>query len=242
MQTLTNSTVSPAWALMWNQMPWTRRWRLAAEESGPASPVRIGLALGGGFARGIAHAGVLSVLEQHHIPIHCITGISAGAIVAAAYASGTTPDEIARAGCSMRFGDVGRLSLSRLGLAGSHRMNRFLKRLLKSYRFEEMRIPLGVVATDLSNGEPVPYAGTGSVFDPIRASCAYSGRLSRCAEREVPGGRRDEHGGAGCLGASARRHPRNFGDPARSRSIRAAEQHVPGGKPLFPDPARPVRE
>ena len=75
------------------------------------SPVRIGLALGGGFARGIAHAGVLKVLEQHHIPIHCITGISAGSIVAAAYASGATPEEIARAGCSMRFGDVGRWSL-----------------------------------------------------------------------------------------------------------------------------------
>src|SRR5712692_6548204 len=100
--------------------------------------VRIGLALGGGFARGIAHAGILKVLEQHHIPIHCVTGVSAGSIVAAAYASGTTPGDIARAGCSMRFSDVGRWSLGRLGLVGSERMNRFLKRLLKTYRFEEM--------------------------------------------------------------------------------------------------------
>jgi len=138
-------------------------------------PVRVGLALGGGFARGIAHAGVLRVLEQHRIPIHCITGISAGAIVAAAYASGAAPDAIARAGCSMRFGDVGRLSLGRLGLVSSRRMNRFLERLLKTYRFEQMRIPLGVVATDLSTGEPAPFAGTGSVFEPVRASCAYPG-------------------------------------------------------------------
>src|SRR6266478_4623383 len=121
--------------------------RVEGRRPGSPASIRIGLALGGGFARGIAHAGVLKVLEQHHIPIHCITGVSAGSIVAAAYASGATPDEIARAGCSMRFGDVGRWSPGRLGLVGSNRMNRFLERLLKTYRFEDMRIPLGVLAT-----------------------------------------------------------------------------------------------
>jgi NTE family protein len=111
------------------------------------SPIRIGLALGGGFARGIAHAGVLKIFDQHRVPIHCITGVSAGSIVAAAYASGAQPEEIARVGCSMRFRDVGRWSLNRLGLVGSERMNRFLERLLSAHRFEEMRILLGVVAT-----------------------------------------------------------------------------------------------
>ena len=150
----------------------------AAGRSGRSSqvpPVRIGLALGGGFARGIAHAGVLKLIDQHRIPIHCVTGVSAGSIVAAAYASGATPEEIARAGCSMRFSDVGRWSLGRLGLVGSERMNGFLKRLLKTYRFEEMRIPLGVLATDLSTGNPVSFSGTGQVFDPVRASCSYPG-------------------------------------------------------------------
>src|SRR5882672_11178197 len=98
----------------------------------PTPSVRIGLALGGGFARGIAHAGVLKVIDQHRIPIHCVTGVSAGAIVAAAYASGATHAEIAKAGCSMRFRDVGRWRLGRLGLACSQRMNRFLERLLKT--------------------------------------------------------------------------------------------------------------
>ena len=139
------------------------------------SPVRIGLALGGGFARGIAHVGVLKILEQHHIPIHCIAGISAGAVVAAAYASGASPDAIARAGCSMRFGDVARLSFGRLGIVSSQRMNCFLERLLETHQFEEMPIPLGVVATDLSSGDPVSFAGTGSVIEPVRASCAYPG-------------------------------------------------------------------
>ena len=143
-------------------------------EASPPLPL-IGLALGGGFARGIAHAGVLKVLEQNHIPIHCIAGVSAGAIVAAAYASGATPAEIALAGCAMRFTDVGRWRLGRLGLVGSERMHRFLERLLKVYQFEEMPLPLGVLATDLSTGEPVPFSGSGLVFDPIRASCSYPG-------------------------------------------------------------------
>src|SRR6266700_43302 len=72
----------------------------------PFAPPKIGLALGGGFARGIAHAGVLEVFERYRIPLHCITGVSAGSIAAAAYASGASPADIARAGCSMRFGDV----------------------------------------------------------------------------------------------------------------------------------------
>jgi len=140
----------------------------------PAAP-KIGLALGGGFARGIAHAGVLKAFEQHHIPIHCITGVSAGAIVAAAYASGTSPAEIARLGCSLRFGDVARWSLSRMGFVHSERMQRFLGRLLQNYRFEEMPIPLGILATDVATGETVKFCGSGDVFVPIRASCAYPG-------------------------------------------------------------------
>ena len=138
-------------------------------------PPRIGLALGGGFARGIAHAGLLEVFEKYHIPIHCIAGVSAGSIVAAAYASGTTPAEIGHAGCRMRFGDVGRWTLCRMGFLASERMKRFLGGLLKSYRFEDMRIPLGVLATDLCAGRPVAFRDNGDVFLPIRASCAYPG-------------------------------------------------------------------
>jgi NTE family protein len=152
----------------------TGRRRAFISEFAPPPP-KIGLALGGGFARGIAHAGVLRALERHGIPIHCIAGVSAGSIVAAAYASGASPDEIARAGCAMRFGDVARWSLCRMGFVVSERMQRFLERLLKSYRFEEMRTPLGVIATDLCTGAPIPFHGTGDVFLPIRASCSYPG-------------------------------------------------------------------
>jgi NTE family protein len=136
---------------------------------------RIGLALGGGFARGIAHAGVLKIFEKYQIPIHCITGVSAGSIVAAAYASGVDSAEIARVGCSMRFGDVGSWTLCRMGFLGSDKMKRFLEQLLKRFRFEDMRIPLGVLATDLCAGQSVSFRDQGDVFLPIRASCAYPG-------------------------------------------------------------------
>ncbi len=141
----------------------------------PKSPPKLGIALGGGFARGIAHVGILQVLERHRIPIHCIAGVSAGSIVAAAYASGATPAEIGRAGCAMRFGDVASWSLSRMGFVVSERMKRFLERLLKQGSFEKMRMPLGILATDLCNGESVCFSGSGDVFLPIRASCSYPG-------------------------------------------------------------------
>src|SRR5262245_13173162 len=123
----------------------------------PAAVVtpRIGLALGGGFARGIAHAGVLRTFERHGVPLHCITGVSAGSIVAAAFASGARADDIGLVGASMRFRDVARWSLCRMGFLGSERMKRFLEGLLKAYRFEQMRIPLGIVATDLCSGDAV---------------------------------------------------------------------------------------
>jgi len=139
------------------------------------APPRIGLALGGGFAGGIAHAGVLDVFDRYRIPTHCITGVSADSIAAAAYASGASPAEIARAGCAMRFGDVARWSLCRMGFVVSERMQRFLERLLKRYRFEEMPVPLGVLATDLCTGESVDFRDSGDVFLPIRASCSYPG-------------------------------------------------------------------
>jgi NTE family protein len=158
----------------WLDLLLGRRSR-APEPSLPQEPLRIGLALGGGFARGIAHAGVLKVFERNQIPVSTITGVSAGAIVAAAFASGATPEEIARAGCSMRFTDVAKWSICRMGFVGSERMEKFLKRLLKVFRFEDMQIPLGVVATDLSTGEPVLFRDTGDVNLPIRASCSYPG-------------------------------------------------------------------
>ena len=135
----------------------------------------IGLALGGGFARGIAHVGVLRVLERHKIPVRAIAGVSAGAMVAAAWASGADSFEIEKIARAMSFKDIARWKLSKLGLMGTERMVVFLERLLKCYRFEQMRIPLAVVASDILKGEPVVFRDKGDVFLPIRASCSYPG-------------------------------------------------------------------
>jgi NTE family protein len=136
---------------------------------------KIGLALGGGFARGIAHLGVLEVLEENRVPLAAITGVSSGAMMAAAYASGTPLyklDELAR---RMKFKDVAGWTISRMGLMTSHRMNTFLRRLLAVHKFEDMWIPLGVVACDLKTGDPVVFSQHGDVVSAVRASCAYPG-------------------------------------------------------------------
>jgi NTE family protein len=135
----------------------------------------IGLALGGGFARGIAHVGVLRVFEKHNIPINFIGGVSAGAIVAAFYASGASSYDLEKAARAMAFKDVARWTLSRLGFVASERMERFLRHYLKTFRFQDMKIPLAVVATDLASGEPVVFCGRDEVFLPVRASCSYPG-------------------------------------------------------------------
>jgi NTE family protein len=155
----------------WND---ARRWVRAGGRI-PRREVRLGLALGGGFARGIAHVGVLRVFEQEQIPIHYIAGVSAGAIVPAAFASGMSSAEIEKVAVLMRFADVARWTFSRHGLMGSERMIEFLRRLLKVSEFEKMQIPLAVIASDLTAGAPAVFRDKGDVVLPIRASCSYPG-------------------------------------------------------------------
>jgi NTE family protein len=134
----------------------------------------IGLALGGGFARGIAHIGVLRVLEEAGIPIRAVTGTSVGALIGAAYCSGLSCDELDDVAHAVRFTTFARWTLSRYGFASNDRMVTFLARTLKVKTFEELQIPLGVAATDFNTGEGVVFH-SGSITDAVRASCAYPG-------------------------------------------------------------------
>ena len=145
------------------------------ESSGPA-PARpgIGLALGGGFARGFAHLGVLQVLEQNRIPISHIAGTSVGSILGAAYASGAPLTRIIETCRNLRFRDIARWRVSRLGLASNQRLAELVERVFAARQFHELRIPLAVVATDLATGEPVVFT-QGHLLDAIRASCAFPG-------------------------------------------------------------------
>ena len=140
----------------------------------PARTPTIGLALGGGFARGIAHVGVLKVLEEEGIPIHIVTGTSVGALIGASYCSGLSAADLEEVARSVRFTTFARWTLSRFGFASNDRMITFLTRTLKVKTFEELRIPLGVTATDFNSGEGVVFH-SGTIIDPVRASCAYPG-------------------------------------------------------------------
>src|SRR5256886_15598737 len=121
------------------------------------NPPPIGLALGGGFARGIPHVGVLKVLEEENIPIQFIAGTSVGALIGAAYCSGVSAAELEQIATRVRFKHFARWTLSRYGFASNQRMIGFLNSILKVKTFEELRIPLAVTATDFSTGEGVVF-------------------------------------------------------------------------------------
>src|SRR5271165_4343888 len=145
--------------------------------TGPGAPPEkagLGLALGGGFARGFAHLGVLQVLEQNRIPISFIAGTSVGSILGAAYASGAPLARIIATCRTLKFRDIGSWQVSRLGLASNHRLGDLVERVFDAKQFDDLRTPMAVVATDLNTGEPVVITH-GNLVDAIRASCAFPG-------------------------------------------------------------------
>ncbi len=144
-----------------------------AVDAGPRTPA-VGIALGGGFARGIAHIGVLKVLEEEGIPVRFVAGTSVGALIGAVYCSGVSAAELEKVAHSCRFTTFARWTVSRYGFASNDRMVTFLKRTLQVTNFEQLQIPLGVTATDFNSGEGVVFH-SGSIIDPVRASCAYPG-------------------------------------------------------------------
>ncbi len=135
----------------------------------------IGLALSGGAARGIAHVGVLRALIENNVPIDCIAGTSAGSIVGGAYAAGMPVEEIAEFGCSLRWRDIGRMTMSRLGVQSNERLEQYLRMRLPLTRFEDLPIPFAAVATELKTGAAVVLRDEGDVPFAIRASCAIPG-------------------------------------------------------------------
>src|SRR5260370_15168026 len=152
------------------------KWRAFAhgEQKEPRERPRVGLALGGGFARGIAHIGVLRVLREAGIPIDCVAGTSVGALIAVGFCSGASLDEMAEVGATTSFTDFGRWTPSWLGLATNQRMEKYLARFTPVKTFEELQTPLAIATTDISAGVSVYYSH-GPIVPALRASCAYPG-------------------------------------------------------------------
>src|SRR5437879_3041279 len=144
------------------------------EQGEPKERPRVGLALAGGFARGIAHIGVLRVLHEAGIAVDCVAGTSVGALIAVGFCAGASLDEMEKVGASTSFTDFGRWTPSSLGLATNQRMEKYLARFTPVKTFEELQIPLAIAATDIVEGVSVYYSH-GSIIPPLRASCSYPG-------------------------------------------------------------------
>jgi NTE family protein len=213
---------------------------LDESSTNPSARPGIGLALGGGFARGFAHLGVLQVLEEHQIPISHIAGTSVGSILGAAYASGAPLARIMETCRTLRFRDIARWRVSRLGLASNQRLGDLIARVFESRQFAELRIPLAVVATDLASGEPVVFT-QGNLVDAIRASCAFPGLFEPVEigtryladgglVAPVPTRAARDLGAASVIGISVGTQDVHHGAPTNifqvvSRAVSAAQKH-----------------
>ena len=140
---------------------------------------KIGLVLGGGGARGLAHIGILKVLIREHIPIDVISGTSMGGIVGAMHAVGLSPDQMEAE--ATKRGDIGQifklvdLQLVGSGLVGGKRIKKMLVEMLGAETtFADLRLPFAVIATDYNSGREVVLKD-GNLADAVRATMSVPG-------------------------------------------------------------------
>lgn len=134
-------------------------------------PPRIGLALGGGAARGFAHIGVIQVLEEAGIKPDLVVGTSAGSLVAALYASGRSGQELAATALTMDEGAITDWAFPSRGVIRGEALARYVREQTGGRTIEQMKMPLGIVATDLDSGAPVLFQ-RGDTGIAVRASSA----------------------------------------------------------------------
>ncbi len=134
-------------------------------------PPKIGLALGGGAARGFAHIGVIQVLEENGIKVDYVAGTSAGSLVAALYASGRSGKSLAAMANTMDESAFADWAFPGRGLIRGEALAKYVRENTGHRSIEQMQIPLGIVATDLDNGAPILFQ-RGDPGVAVRASSA----------------------------------------------------------------------
>jgi NTE family protein len=137
----------------------------------------LGLALGGGAARGFAHIGVLEVLGREGFNIDLIAGTSAGAVIGGMYAVGLDAQKIKQIALDIDLADMVKMvDINPLstGLLAGNRIKRFLKTIIGDAEFKDTRIPFACVATDIDTGEEI-VINEGSIVEAIRASISLPG-------------------------------------------------------------------
>lgn len=135
---------------------------------------RIGLALSGGVARGPAHLGVLAVLEREGIPVDCVAGTSAGAVVGALYCAGMGLERAMEMLAHFGWGQIASAVWPSRGFVSFDKMEHWLVALIGDVPFDELQRPFAVMATDLQTGEAV-LLREGPVARAVHASCAVPG-------------------------------------------------------------------
>jgi NTE family protein len=148
----------------------------AVAEAAPPPPramraPRVALALGGGAARGFAHIGVIEVLEENGIHPDIVTGTSAGSLVAAMYAAGRTGKELESIAINMDESRLTDWAFPGRGLIRGNALADYVREEVGNRPFDKLRIPLGIVATDLDSGKPILFR-RGDVGTAVRASSA----------------------------------------------------------------------
>ena len=154
--------------------------------------VKLGLALGGGAARGFAHVGVIQVLEEAGLSPSYVVGTSAGSLVAALYASGKNPAELTKVAETMQEADITdwMLPILNRGALRGEALAKYVNTLVGGRNLEQMKMPVGIVATDLGSGEVITFR-RGNTGTAVRASSAVPGVFQpvRIGDREyVDGG------------------------------------------------------
>lgn len=154
------------------------RQMLGRKPSAERGLPRVGLALGGGAARGFAHVGVLRVLEQEKIPVHLIVGTSVGSLIGAIYAHDLNSFELEWTAFALEKDDLfdfGVLSaFTGMGLVKGDRLEEFVRSRVPVENIENLKLPFAAVATDLNRGVPV-VLDRGSVAKAVRASSSIPG-------------------------------------------------------------------
>ncbi len=139
-------------------------------------PLKVALVLGSGAARGLAHIGILKVLEQNKIPIHIVTGTSMGAMVGGAYASGLNAAQIEEIACETNWLRVAQIlfpkRLQSSALLDGGRVEDFLLALVGERKIEDLQKPFACIAADIWSGEEIVLE-SGSLIKAIRASISF---------------------------------------------------------------------
>lgn len=135
------------------------------------APYKLGLALAGGGARGFAHLGAFEAIEELGLKPDIISGTSAGSLAGVFYADGYTPQETLKLFKNVKFTELATTSLPRNSFFKMNGLRTFLKENIRAKTFEELRIPLRVMTSNIETGESILF-DKGELIEPILASCA----------------------------------------------------------------------